>query len=179
MLPTDEDGCPWLSDPEWGRCLAQILERSPENIRRWLVGLLSLQLAQGGISRLASLTGMNPKTISAGRDDLANELSDVSEFVRREGGGRKLLTETDPTLDEDLDELLRHQVAGNPESGDTWVRQTLRELQAALNKKGHAISHMTVRELLKKRGIRCKRTASASREHPTPIATRNSSTSKK
>lgn len=180
VLPADGDCAPWLDDPEWRECLDRIMERSPENMRRWLVGLLSLQLAQGGISRLAALTGMNPKTISAGRCELAGGLAaSPADRVRREGGGRKALTETDPALEDDFDELLRHQVAGNPESDDTWVRQTLRELEKALNQQGHAISYATVREMLKKRGIRCKPTASASRDRLTPTATRSSSTSKR
>jgi hypothetical protein len=180
VLPADGECAPWLDDPEWGRCLDGLLARAPENVRRWLVGLLSLQLAQGGISRLAALTGMNPKTISAGRRELADEWAACPpDRVRRGGAGRKPLTETDPTLENDFDELIRHQVAGNPESDDTWVRQTLRELQKALNQKGHAISYVTVRELLKKRGMRCKPTASASRDRPTPTATRSSSTSKR
>jgi len=180
VLPVGDDTAPWIEDEEWTGCLRLILERMQENQRRWLVALLSLQLGHGSIRRLAEVAEIDEKTIRTGRTELANGLQDCSlGRVRREGAGRKPLTETDPTLEKDFDELIRNDVAGDPGSDDTWVRRTLRELQKALQRKGHSISPMTVRDLLKKRGIRCKPTESDSRARPTRTATRSSTTSRR
>jgi hypothetical protein len=180
VLPVGHNTTPWLEDEAWRQALTLVLERMEENQRRWLMGLLSLQLGRGGQLRLAEITGMEPDTIRAGQRDLASGLEDCPDGrTRREGAGRRALTEQDPTLERDLDALIRDRIAGNPNSGDTWVRSTLRELQKALNKQGHAISHTTVRELLKKRGIRCRPTASVSPVRPTRTATRSSSTSRR
>ena len=84
----------------------------------------------------------------------------------------------DPSLEDDLQQLIRNDIAGDPCSDDKWVRQTRRELQEALHAMGHAVSHTTVRELLKKRGFRCKRTANASPAPLTQTATDNSTTFK-
>jgi hypothetical protein len=180
VLPARDDTAPWIEDEEWTGCLRLILERMPENQRRWLVALLSLQLGHGGIRRLANVAEMDETTIRTGRAELANELQDCAPGrVRREGAGRKPLTETDPTLERDFEELIRDDIAGDPGSGDTWVRRTLREIQKALQRQGHSISHMTVRDLLKKRGIRCRPTESGSRARPTRTATRSSTTSRR
>ncbi len=180
VLPVGHDTTPWLENEEWTQALTLVLERMEENQRRWLMGLLSLQLGHGGQLRLAEITGMEPDTIRAGQRDLASGLEDWPHGrARREGAGRTPLTQKDPTLEGDLDELIRDRIAGDPGSNDTWVRSTLRELQKALNKQGHTISHTTVRELLKKKGIRCRPTVSASPVRLTRTATRSSSTSRK
>jgi hypothetical protein len=177
VLPVGRDTTPWIEDEEWLFCLHLVLERMEENQRRWLVGLLSLQLGHGGIRRISEITGMEEDTIRTGRQELANDLENCpSGRVRRAGAGRPSKEETDPMLIEDLDNLIRDDLAGDPSSGDTWVRQTLRQLAKGLEKEGHSVCHSTVRSLLKKKGIRCKPTANAILDLPTPTATGNSAT---
>ena len=177
-IPVGEETTPWLSDPVWCAQLQSLLPRLDENQRRWVVGLLSLQVGRGGISRLAEITGIHNDTFTKARRELEAGLADApTNRIRKEGGGRKELTETDPTLESDLEELIRDEVAGDPSSGDRWVRQSLRPLAKALRKRGHAVSHVTVRELLKKKGLRCGPTANASPARPIPTGTVNSTTS--
>jgi hypothetical protein len=180
VLPVKDDTAPWIEEEEWTDCLRLILERMEENQRRWVVALLSLQLGHGGVGRLARVAGIDEKTIRTGRAELANGLEDCSPGrVRREGAGRKPLIETDPTLEKDFEEMIREDVAGDPCTNDTWVRRTLRELQTSLQRQGHSISRMTVRKLLKKRGIRCRPIGSVSRARPIRTATRSSTTSRR
>lgn len=180
VLPVDDETTPWLNDPEWARCLHTVLDRLDENQRRWVLGLLSLQTGRGGISRLSEITGVHNNTLSKGRRELAQDLEGCPcAGIRRKGGGRKKLIETDPTLEADLEELIRNDIAGDPNSGDRWVRQTLRQLSKALKKRGHSVSRMTVRDLLKKKGFRSRPTANASQAHPTQTATDNFTTSRR
>lgn len=167
VLPMGEDTTPWLHDKQWVRSLRVVLDRLEEDQRRWVLALLSLQVGRGGISRLSEIAHMDNDTFTKARRELAEDLQSCPrQRIRRAGAGRKPLTQTDPSLEDDLQQLIRNDIAGDPCSDDQWVRQTLRELQEALRTRGHTISHTTVRELLKKRGFRCKRTANAS---PAPL----------
>jgi hypothetical protein len=180
VFPADGESAPWLEDASWQRCLQLILERLPENERRWIVGLLSLQVGSGGQKQLSAISGLSFPTISKGRTELADDLKSCpSDRVRHKGGGRKLLSEIDDTLIPDLEEMIGDEVAGDPCSNDRWISQSLRDLAKALNKKGHTVGHSTVGRLLKKMGIRCRSTESDLPGHPIPIATRNINTSKK
>lgn len=179
VLPIGEDTTPWLQDEQWIRSLRVVLNRLNEDQRRWVLALLSLQVGRGGISRLSEISHMDNDTFTKARRELAEGLKSCPrQRIRRAGAGRKPLTQTDPSLEDDLQQLIRNDIAGDPCSDDKWVRQTLRELQKALRARGHTVSHTTVRELLKKRGFRCKRTANASPVPLTRTATDNSSTFK-
>ena len=174
-----EDTTPWLHDEQWVRSLRVVLDRLEEDQRRWVLALLSLQVGRGGISRLSEIAHMDNDTFTKARRELAEDLQSCPrQRIRRAGAGRKPLTQTDPSLEDDLQHLIRNDIAGDPCSDDQWVRQTLRELQEALHAQGHTISHTTVRELLKKRGFRCKRTANASPAPLTRTARDNSTTFK-
>ena len=174
-----EDTTPWLHDEQWVRSLRVVLDRLEEDQRRWVLALLSLQVGRGGISRLSEIAHMDNDTFTKVRRELAEDLQSCPrQRIRRAGAGRKPLTQTDPSLEDDLQQLIRNDIAGDPCSDDQWVRQTLRELQEALHAQGHTISHTTVRELLKKRGFRCKRTANASPAPLTRTARDNSTTFK-
>lgn len=179
VVPVGEETTPWLHDEQWIRSLRLILDRLDENQRRWVLALLSLQVGRGGISRLSEISHVDNDTFTKARRELAEELKSCPrQRIRRAGAGRKPLTQTDPFLEDDLQQLIQNDIAGDPGSHDKWVRQTLRELQEALQAMGHTISHTTVRELLKKKGFRCKRTANASPARLTQTATDNSTTFK-
>lgn len=65
------------------------LSRLDEQQRRWYVGLEAERLGPGGDRLLAQITGVDPKTIQRGRDELAAELASRPwDRVRQAGGGR-------------------------------------------------------------------------------------------
>ena len=65
------------------------LSRLDEQQRRWYVGLEAERLGPGGDRLLAQITGVDPKTIQRGRDELAAELADrPTDRVRQAGAGR-------------------------------------------------------------------------------------------
>src|SRR5215467_15226415 len=68
--------------------------------------------------------------------------------IRREGAGRKRSTEKDPTLLEDLDQLVDPVTRGDPESPLRWTCKSVRNLAEELQREGHAVSYQTVAELL-------------------------------
>src|SRR5205823_5708953 len=69
--------------------------------------------------------------------------------VRRPGGGRKKLTETDPTLLSDLQGLVEPTTRGDPQAPLLWTSRSLRNLAEALQAMGHRIGHNVVADLLR------------------------------
>jgi hypothetical protein len=88
--------------------------------------------------------------------------------VRRPGGGRKFLEETDPELPEVLDALLEPVSRGDPESPLRWTVMGTRALAGELTAAGHPISHETVAQLLKAMdySLQGTRKTQEGREHP-------------
>jgi hypothetical protein len=65
------------------------LSRLNEQQRRWYVALEAERLGPGGTGFVAQITGLDPKTIQRGRDELAAELVERPiDRVRQVGGGR-------------------------------------------------------------------------------------------
>lgn len=69
-----------------------LCEHLDEKHRRLVAGLLSEVIGYGGTKWVATVTGLDPKTIRQGRLDLQQGLADCPrERVRRVGGGRRPL----------------------------------------------------------------------------------------
>lgn len=68
--------------------------------------------------------------------------------IRRPGGGRKRLTERDPTLLEDLESLVEPVTRGDPVSPLRWTCKSTTRLAIELEARGHPISQRTVCDLL-------------------------------
>lgn len=69
-----------------------LMSRLDEQQRRLYAALESLRLGHGGTLRVALITGLDPKTIRRGRQELAESLaSRPADRVRLPGGGRHLI----------------------------------------------------------------------------------------
>ena len=66
-----------------------LLSRLDEQQRRWYVAMEANRLGAHGDELLAQITGMDPKTIQRGRQELEHELAERPVVrVRLPGGGR-------------------------------------------------------------------------------------------
>jgi hypothetical protein len=73
------------------------LSRLDEQQRRWYVALEAKRLGHGGNRLLATITGIDEKTIRRGRHELATELAQrPTDRVRLPGGGRPALEKKTP-----------------------------------------------------------------------------------
>lgn len=120
--------------------------------RRW-AGCEALALGRGGISAVADATGMSRNTVRKGMREVEDEYPDLSQAidehrVRKAGGGRKPLTHGDPTLLQDLKELVEADTRGEPTSALLWTSKSTRKLSGELKKMGHQVSTRTVAHLL-------------------------------
>ena len=74
--------------------------------------------------------------------------------IRRVGGGRKPVSETDPSLLDDLRALVEPETSGDPQSPLLWTCKSLRKLSQSLRDMGHTIGRTLVGELLHKLNYR-------------------------
>jgi transposase len=127
-----------------------------EKLKRLWAGTEAVVLGAGGVDEVAFATGLSAKTIRAGIRELGQPWEErcqkTSRRVRRAGGGRKRLVETDSTLVEELEELIDPVTRGHPESPLRWTSKSTSKLAAQLQAKGHKISSRTVARLLKQQG---------------------------
>ena len=123
-------------------------------------------LGYGGLAAVARATGMSRGTIGRGLKDL-DRAPLPSGRVRRDGGGRRPLSITDPTLLEDLRQLIEPATLGDPVRPLLWVSKSHQKLAAALRAQGHTVSPNTVRKLLHQIGYsrQANRKANDGRQH--------------
>ena len=135
----------------WRKTFRRLLDRMPENVRRWNAALLAMQLGYGGIKIAGEISGFSQPTLHKARQELESGQVDWNcQRQRRPGGGRKRIEQTHPDILKDLKKLVKDETAGNPSSDDRWVNRTSRKLATAMEKLGHDVSHVTVIRLLKK-----------------------------
>ena len=104
---------------------------------------------RGGVAATARATGISVPTIRKGIGELAAGERLESGRVRRRGGGRKPITELDPTLLEDLERLVDADRRGDPESLLLWTSKSVRHLADGLRELGHEVHFTKVAQLLR------------------------------
>ena len=142
-----------------------------ERVRRHWAATEATELGWGGISQVARATGISRTTILAGVRELkAQEASGTapSPGIRRPGGGRKLLVESDPELWDALDALVDPMTRGHPETPLRWTCKSTRELADELTRQHHPVSDRTVACLLYAAGysLQANRKTREGKGHP-------------
>src|SRR6266581_1906863 len=130
--------------------------RNELNEQQWrlYLGTEALKLGYGGISQVVALSGADWKTVQRGVKELKGEQSRAQGRIRQAGGGRKKVTETDPTLQRDLEELLEPK--GDPMSLVKWTTHSLAHLVKALAQRGHRIKKTALADVLHEQGYSLK-----------------------
>jgi hypothetical protein len=133
---------------------AVLLPQLDERQRRLLLGAEAIALGRGGIAAVAAAAGVSRPTVTRGVVEArAGRVGpEVQGRVRKSGGGRKSLTETDPGIMAALDALVDPVTRGDPMSPLRWTTKSTRNLADALTAAGHPVSHVRVGELLHSQG---------------------------
>jgi hypothetical protein len=118
-----------------------------ERSRRLFAAAEAKTAGYGGIAAASRATGIARSTIGRGLKDLADPGA-LSGEVRRPGSGRPTLTGTDPTLLENLRQLLEPATMGDPMRPLLWVSESHAKLAAALCAMGHKIAARSIPKLL-------------------------------
>jgi len=119
---------------------------------RIFLGTEAKKIGFGGISIVAKNSGSDRKTIRKGISELETPYS--KGRIRKEGGGRKKLQETDITLIKDLEGMIEPK--GDPMNLVQWTTKSLANLIAGLKKKNHAVKKSALANILKDLGFSLK-----------------------
>jgi transposase len=119
-------------------------------------------IAERGMEGTAETASEGKEEVEEGKFDPARGAREVREGRgetvllperrRRPGGGRKPLTQKDPTLLRDLERLVEPLTRGDPESPLRWTCKSTTNLAEELHRQGHSISVSKVGELLHQLG---------------------------
>jgi hypothetical protein len=151
-----------------GPSLVALLPRVDERARRLVLGMAAEAAGEGGTRAVAALTGMAPQTVAKGAAELASGQDPPAGRVRRLGGGRRRLAQTDPGLVPALEALIRDAMRGDPESPLVWTTRSAEHLAGQLTAQGHPCSDSTVLRMLKDAGYtqQSNSRAQEGRRHP-------------
>jgi hypothetical protein len=127
--------------------------RLDEKGRRLFAANEARAAGRGGIAAVSQVTGIARSTIGRGLEDLLSGTVLRSKRVRRQGGGSKPATETQPGLLEALNDLVQSSIRGDPEAALLWVSKSQRHLSAELAKQGFVAGQKLVGRLLKRLGF--------------------------
>jgi transposase len=123
------------------------------------------------VTAVAQATGLSRTTITAGLRELdlpARQRAAEAARVRRPGGGRHCLPQTDAGLLAALESLIEPTTRGDPESSLRWTCKSLRRLAEELTGQDHPISPNSVAALLHEAGysLQANRKTREGASHP-------------
>ncbi|MGW7001468.1 ISAzo13 family transposase [Streptomyces sp. NPDC054933] len=138
-----------------------------ERQRRLVMGAEARAIGHGGIKLVARAAEVGVVTVSRGVRELEGGEEPLGR-VRKPGGGRKRLADTDPGLRPALLALVEPEERGDPMSPLRWTVKSTRQLAAELSRQGHRISADTVGDLLRAEGFSLQSNAKTleGRQHP-------------
>ena len=134
----------WLLEPEMD-----------ERGRRQWAAAEARALGWGGVTAVAWATGLSRTTITAGLHELdlpARQRAAEASRVRRPGGGRRPLKQTDPGLRAALEALIEPLTRGDPQSPLRWTCKSTRRLAEELTRQNHPVAARSVAALLLEEG---------------------------
>ena len=122
------------------------------NEKQWRQYLAVEAKERGSVSQVAGEAGVSLNTVNRGLKELeAGESYQPAERIRKVGGGRKKVVETDATLLADLEQEVEPK--GDPMSLLRWTCKSLDHLVTALEAKGHHIKKSALAEVLHAQGF--------------------------
>ena len=119
------------------------------NEKQWriYVALEAKKFGKGGLSKVSRLAQVSRTTIRKG----VNEIEDgvryrAGDRVRKVGGGRKRITDTDKTLITDLEQAIFPK--GDPMTRLLYTNKSVANVKKTLWEMGHTIADTTIRNIL-------------------------------
>ena len=151
-----------------GPQLQLLLPMLDERSRRLVLGMTALAAGEGGTGRVAALAGASWQTVADGAAEVSPGETAPEGRVRRAGGGRKPLAESDPGLLAALLALVEDSSRGDPGSPLQWTTKSVKRLSDELAAAGHRASPVTCWRMLRGQGYRVQSNAKAAegRRHP-------------
>ena len=136
-------------------------------MRRLTAASEAKALGYGSVSLVSRACGLSRKAIRNGIQEIETGVM-LEGRIRRPGGGRKPITQSDPKLVDRLEAMIDAQARGDPESPLRWTCKSTRAIAAALTRGRHPISHSKVAHILHDQGysLQGNRKTEEGEEHP-------------
>ncbi|MBR1444258.1 MAG: ISAzo13 family transposase, partial [Firmicutes bacterium] len=128
---------------------------SDEKSKRILLSKAAEVYGYGGKAHIVSLTVTTYPTLNAGKIDSDNKELILSDRIRKEGGGRKSITEKFPGITDIIEQIIDGNTYGDPCKELHWVASTLslRKISNILfEQHSISISYVKVAQLLDEMG---------------------------
>ena len=128
---------------------------SDEKSKRILLSKAADVYGYGGKAHIVALTGTTYPTLIAGKADSENDEVISSNRIRKEGGGRKPITEMFPGITDIIEQIIDGNTYGDPSKELHWVASTLslRKISDILDvEHSISISYVKVSQLLTEMG---------------------------
>ena len=138
-----------------------------ERTRRLTAASEAKALGYGGVTLVHRACGLSRKAIRKGIQEMEAGVR-LEGRIRRPGGGRKAITESDPKLVDRLEAIIEEQTRGDPESPLRWTCKSTRALADALTRRKHPVSHTKVAQILHYEGysLQGNRKTEEGEDHP-------------
>ena len=133
----------------------------------WL-GAEAAELGPGGVAIVAEACGVAADTVRRGRKEAADGTGPGLGRSRRPGGGRKRAEDRDEHLIAAFESLIDPVTRGDPMSPLRWTAKSIRALTGALRDRGHTVSDIVTRRLLRESGYSLQANAKTTEggQHP-------------
>ena len=146
-----------------------------ERARRLWAATEAEALGWGGVTQVATATGISRTTIHEGLAELkqlrkgkSSVALDDPERSRKSGGGRKPITATQAGVKEALEKLVEPVTRGHPQSPLRWTCKSTRQLAQELSRQRYSIGDRKVAHLLHELGysLQSNRKSKEGTSHP-------------
>ena len=132
---------------------------------------------RGGVTTVHKATKISRPTIYAGLSELDKGEKLPRQRIRKKGAGREKITEKNPHILRDLENLIEPLTRGDPESPLRWTCKSTYNLCQQLVLQGYRISQRTVCNLLSQLGYSLQSNRKSNREETIEIEMLNLSIS--
>ena len=153
--------------PELRAKFRAIWSHLDERTRRLIAANEAKTLGRGGVSLVSRACGLSRKAIHKGIREIEAGVTWPGR-IRRPGGGRKPITQSDPQLVHRLEAMIEETTRGDPESPLRWTCKSTRALADALTRRRHPVSHTKVAQILNHLGysLQSNRKTEEGEDHP-------------
>jgi hypothetical protein len=137
--------------------------------RRRFLSAEAKAIGYGGISLVSRLSGVSRQTLTEGVKELDKPEVMEQGRSRKEGGGRKSKSESNPEILIALQELVDIHTKGDPEQLLLWTNKSLRTLEKVLKEMGFSVCYRVIGEMLSQLGYGLqadKKTLTVKPSHP-------------
>jgi hypothetical protein len=127
--------------------IIRMLPLLDERQKRLYLANEAMSYGRGGISYVSRISGMSRTTITKAVNELSNG-EKIDGKARRSGGGPKYKEAYYPDIEERIRRIIDGKTYGDPTRVLSYTTESMRKIQAELEKEGVYVGHVTIGKIL-------------------------------